>query len=188
MRFSLRFVILISLGIFLGIFLLHSFFCCEKSQEESEKEKYEFIPTCVSPENKAVDWFIIYMFTKDKKSKRISYAYIDHDLNDFKIYTINNYSSSDSANNEAIFPPIRITLGFNSSKANYIIWNDDSRNAKDPAPEYNTNYAHSKGILTYSDTSSVFITHSLPKFPLRKDKVIQNKLPGNAGYFASKSG
>lgn len=172
MSFAFRLII----SICLGIFLLNSNFCTAKSQEHLQKETEKFIPTCISPENKPVDWFVIYLFPKDKKNKLISYAYIDAHLSDFKVYSIDDTAT--------VFPPIRITLGLNSSKANFMIWNDDPKNADEPAPKYSESYAHSKGILAYSDISSVYVIHSLPRFPLRKQMIIQRELPGNSGSYA----
>jgi hypothetical protein len=81
------------------------------------------------------------------------------------------------------FPPIMLTTSFNEKNSTYIIWNDDASNGNSK-PSYDKRFAHSKGFLSFNDTEGIFVTHSLPRFPLRdENETILEDFASNVGYY-----
>ena len=149
---------------------------------------YQLVPlmksslTCKSPENKEVDWYVIFLFPeKASADKKLHYGYIDNTQSSLKdyLYKENN------------FPPTIITkyvLNPQNTKYNYFFWNDDKRYKGDSSSEdpYQSLNAHAKGSLIYDQYKGSFLLHSLPRFPTRErtQNKILSELPGNAGKYA----
>ena len=149
---------------------------------------YQLVPlmksslTCKSPENKEVDWYVIFLFPeKASADKKLHYGYIDNTQSSLKdyLYKENN------------FPPTIITkyvLNPQNTKYNYFFWNDDKRYKGDSSSEdpYQSLNAHAKGSLIYDQNKGSFLLHSLPRFPTRErtQNKILSELPGNAGKYA----
>jgi len=136
--------------------------------------------SCISPDGKAVDWFIIYTLPRSATEQIDKFTYMDNTSEDFKLYN----AIPDE------FPPIKIALELNKtkeksskSKTSYVIWNDDATNG-DYKPTYNESFAHSKGLLSFDSKQGVYIIHSLPRFPFRdENNIVLNKFSSNFGIF-----
>ena len=134
--------------------------------------------TCIDPEGKQVDWYIILLFPrKSDENQNINYGYFDENSTTLKYY---EYSKEN-------FPPIDFTYIKEKSKAkdtNIIFWNDDN-STENTTGKSSSSKAHSKGGLIYNSKNGRYIMHSLPRFPRRTDNnKIVSDLPENAGIYA----
>lgn len=134
---------------------------------------------CQSPENKKVEWYVIFLFPSTaSKSKTLSYGYFDNLSKDLKYYKFENDS----------FPPLKIPtqldgIDANADKVNYFFWNDDMT-SEEQKKSAGAGKAHSKGGLAYDKDTGYFLLHSLPRFPKRNSEgVFYKELPDNAGKF-----
>jgi len=104
-------------------------------------------PSCISDSGSHVDF--AYAF---KYPKGFEYAYMDSDHKLFKsAHTLDSSSSSISKTIEQR----------HNSGVSYVMWNDEPpKGSKSAAPN-----AHAKGLLLFTSSGGVWLTHSLPLFP-----------------------
>lgn len=104
-------------------------------------------PSCKSDSGRDVDF--AYSF---KYPKGYDYAYMDADHPLAK--ASNSLTSSDSSISATIMQK-------DISGISYLMWNDEPpTRSSSSAP-----FAHSKGLLLFTSSGGVWLTHSLPKFP-----------------------
>ena len=136
--------------------------------------------TCISPEKKEVDWFVIFLFpgTSNKKSSVLTYGYYDNNSSDS---SLKYYAYSD-----ATFPGINLVEKYNSGEfTNYFFWNDDLTTEDGDKTSSSSSRAHSKGGLLFDKTNGFLFSHTLPRFPRRtSDNKIVGQFPSNAGIYA----
>ena len=126
--------------------------------------------SCLSPENKKVDWFVIFLLPA-KESEGLTYSYADSTSQSLKYLKLN----------EKTFPPLALVKSLKDAVTK-IIWNDDQ--STDDQDRASDSKAHSKGFLAYDENSGFHLLHSLPRFPKLNDKgKIIFTLPDNAGDF-----
>jgi len=126
--------------------------------------------SCLSPENKKVDWFVIFLLPA-KESKGLIYSYADSTSQSLKYLKLN----------EKTFPPLALVKLLKDADTK-IIWNDDQ--STDDHDRTSDTKAHSKGFLAYDKNSGFHLLHSLPRFPKLSDKgKILFTLPDNVGEF-----
>jgi len=105
-------------------------------------------PSCKSDTGADVDF--AYSF---KYPKGWEYAYMDSDQELAK--APNTLDSSSSSISSTI-------MQMHDSGVSYLLWNDEpAGHSSSSAP-----YAHSKGLLLFTSAGGVWLTHSLPHFPL----------------------
>ena len=126
---------------------------------------------CVSPSQKEVDWYIIYLIPKKSSPNEFKYVYIDEYQKEFEDFNVDEK-----------FPPTYMTYNLNKDNRNYITWNDDAKNGNNQV-KYDESVAHSKGVLSYGQRRGFYLTHSLPRFPYHENETILSELPSNAGSF-----
>jgi hypothetical protein len=129
---------------------------------------------CLSPENKAVDWYVLFLFpsTADPAGN-LKYGYFD---NESTTLTILSY-------NEEHFPGLKVIPQFLSEGTNYFFWNDDMTSESGDKSS-GRGKAHSKGGLFFDDREGVLLSHSLPRFPWRTESGdVIGTLPPNAGIY-----
>eukprot|EP00066_Takifugu_rubripes_P030370 XP_011619636.1 PREDICTED: LOW QUALITY PROTEIN: plancitoxin-1-like [Takifugu rubripes] len=125
--------------------------------------------TCRDNNNGIVDWYILYKAPViDSKLTGVEYIYINSNGATAMSPSISNFKGIDHpegalANTlKPLFMPIR------SMPANFgfISYNDHP-----PGCEAETTFGHSKGVLMVDRTDSgVWLLHSTPQFPYRRDK------------------
>ena len=130
--------------------------------------------SCKNQKGDFVDWYAIFLKPKSSTGKDlISYLYFDNFSNELKYYIYN----------EDTFPLNKILdyIINDDFGTNYIIWNDDISIINEKSKFSNKNKAHSKGILLYDSFSGLYLSHSIPKYPLRDNRNnILKEIPKNA--------
>jgi hypothetical protein len=149
----------------------------------------DVINTCLDVHGKPVDWYIIFLLPlssytetyKLMKPNLINYGYFDNNSDKIEYFELDNQT----------FPPLRMIseIGINGKSRkilkdkNYFFWNDDMT-TENQSKSASNGKAHSKGALIYDHHSGVFLHHSLPRLPYRKeDGTFKNQLPNNAGIY-----
>ena len=132
------------------------------------------IKTCESPSGKSVDWYVIFLFPETAtKEKTLAYGYFDNSMTEM---TYHNYD-------DKTFPGIKVVHDFEDGKTNYFFWNDDQSTDTD-SKSASSGKAHSKGGLIFDKNNGIIFSHSLPRFPRRKeDDSILPSLPTNGGVY-----
>lgn len=124
---------------------------------------------CVNPAGKKVDWYFLYFMNNNYNS----FVYADNTNQEFKVYptTVEN------------FPPLDVVRYMNLEKSSWAVWNDQS--IKEGDNSFSTQ-AHSKGMISFDEKEGIYLTHSLPGFPLIKKETNQflEGFPSNAGVYA----
>lgn len=133
--------------------------------------------TCIDPNGKAVDWYVILLFPKtSEKSGELAYGYFDSSSTSLKYYKYD----------KASFPPLDFTYlneYDDKSKTNFIFWNDD-KSTEGKSDKASESKGHSKGGLIYNQGAAKYLLHSLPRFPRRTDdNQVISDLPDNAGIY-----
>jgi deoxyribonuclease-2 len=129
---------------------------------------------CQNPSGKNVDWYIVLLFPETATKERgLYYGYFDNTSTELAYYKYEDSS----------FPGIKVVQGFEDGKTNYFFWNDD-QSTDDDSKSASSGKAHSKGGLIFNDTEGLLFSHSLPRFPRRKDdNTILDSLPLNGGVY-----
>ena len=132
---------------------------------------------CKNHIDEFVDWYVIFTIPKSERdNKSIIYYYFDNYLETFLDYIYQNNT----------FPPNKI-LDYvinDDFMTNYIIWNDDKSILNNKRDISGKNKAHSKGILIYDSDSGVFLSHSIPKYPVRNiNNNVLKILPDNSDKY-----
>ncbi len=151
------------------IFSILAFVILFSALTQAKKEK-----TCVSPLGKTVDWYVIFLFPETAtKDRGLAYGYFDETLSEMSYYKYEDKS----------FPGIKILSEYEDGKTNYFFWNDN-QSTDDTSKSAASGKAHSKGGLIFNDSKGILFSHSLPRFPRRKDDdSILHSLPLNGGVF-----
>jgi deoxyribonuclease-2 len=129
---------------------------------------------CLSPNNTKVDWSVIFLFPETSyKDGKLAYGYFDNNSKEMQYYYYDENS----------FPSIKVVIEYDQIDTNYFFWNDDTT-ADGQNKTSSSSKAHSKGGLIFDNSSGVFLSHSLPRFPRRniKNKIVES-LPSNAGIY-----
>jgi hypothetical protein len=129
---------------------------------------------CQNPSGKNVDWYVVFLFPETATQEReLYYGYFDATSTEMAYY---KYADSS-------FPGIKVVQGFEDGKTNYFFWNDD-QSTDDDSKSASSGKAHSKGGLIFNETEGLLFSHSLPRFPRRKDEsTIMDSLPLNGGVY-----
>lgn len=132
------------------------------------------IKTCESPTGKTVDWYVVFLFPETAtKEKTLAYGYFDNTMNEMSYHKYEDKS----------FPGIKILHDYEDGKTNYFFWNDDQSTDVD-SKSASSGKAHSKGGLIFDKNHGLLFSHSLPRFPRRKeDDSILPSLPTNGGVY-----
>ena len=158
----------------LFMILCFTLISCEHGKR-SRKEISVNQKTCLTPEKKEVDWFVIFLFPiNSNESKVLSYGYFDENSKSIEYY---EYDSE-------TFPGISLLEGYDDDETNYFFWNDDTTVENGEKSSSSSGKAHSKGGLIFNTEGGFLLSHSLPRFPRRaeRNKIIDD-FPSNAGVF-----
>lgn len=147
------------------------------SNSNSYKEQLK----CKDYQGNYVDWYVVFLFPNSTHpQKKLSYAYYDSSLQDLKYF---DYKEEE-------FPPNKVTeYAINaiasSDSVNYFFWNDDKTCKDDEeSKSASSSKAHAKGSLIMDSQNSVFLLHSLPRFPTRMlSGDVLREMPSNAGSY-----
>lgn len=128
---------------------------------------------CRDENGKNVDWFIAYKLPKDERSKDpqngLKYVYSSSELTSTS-WIAGKYPITDG---RSIFAQTLSTLyGSHSSNFNFILYSDQP-----PKSEPGSGKGHSKGALLFDQDSGLWLTHSVPGFPIDPDSGSKYEYP-----------
>ncbi|XP_074600852.1 deoxyribonuclease-2-beta-like [Brevipalpus obovatus] len=117
---------------------------------------------CKDEDGKSVDWFIAYKLPKHEQNNDpytgLKYVYSSSELTSSS-WVAGKYPITDE---KSIFAQSLSSLyGAHSSKLNFLLYSDQP-----PKGEPGSGRGHSKGALLFDQDSGLWLTHSVPGFPI----------------------